>query len=114
MKINPLIFRKYDIRGIYPEDLDEEGAFEIAVAFARIYPEAKKIVIARDSRLSSLSLTKAVIEALVKEGREVINIGLAPDSLFSFSIFHYKFDGGIMITASHNPKEWNGLILNFR
>jgi len=114
MKINPVIFRAYDIRGIYPRDLSEEGAFQIASAFAKLYPQARKIVVARDSRLSSPSLAKIVIKALVEQAREVRDLGLAPDPLFSFSLAHYKFDAGIMVTASHNPPRYNGLILNFK
>jgi phosphomannomutase/phosphoglucomutase len=114
MKINPIVFRAYDIRGIYPTDLDEEGVFKIISAFAQAYPEASRVVVARDARLSSLSLSDAVIEALLEQGRKVIDIGLAPDSLFSFCLFHYGFEAGVMVTASHNPKQYNGLILNFK
>jgi len=114
MKINPNIFRAYDIRGIYPQDLNEEGAFKIAKAFGNLYPKAKKIVIARDPRLSSPSLAKEVSRALIEAGKEVIDISIAPDPLFYFSIFHYRFDGGIMISGSHNSKEYNGLTLHIR
>jgi phosphomannomutase/phosphoglucomutase len=114
MKINSDIFRAYDIRGIYPDDLNEEGVFKIAKAFGDLYPKAKKIVIARDSRLSSPSLAETIKEALVGEGKEVIDINIAPDPLFYFSIFHYHFDGGIMVSGSHNPKEYNGLTLHIR
>jgi len=110
--VNPNIFRTYDTRGIYPKDINEEIVFQIATAFAHLYPEAKRVVLARDSRLSSPALAKAVAGALIKQGREIIDIGLAPDSLFSFAIFRYSFDGGVMISASHNPKEYNGLIIN--
>lgn len=114
MKINPLIFRTYDIRGIYPAELNEEIAYRVARAYSFLYPETKKIVVARDSRLSSPSLTEAVKEGFIESGKEVIDIGIAPDSLFYFSIFHYYFDGGIMISGSHNPKEYNGLTLHVR
>lgn len=114
MKINPTIFRAYDIRGIYPDDLNENVAYRIARAMAEFYPDAKKIVVARDSRLSSPTLAQAAIEGFVDGGREVINIGIAPDPLFYFSILHYGFDGGIMVSGSHNPKEYNGMTLNIR
>jgi len=113
LSINPIIFRSYDVRGVYPRDLNEKGVFLAASAFARLYPGAKRIVVARDSRLSSPSLKERAVKALVEQGREVIDIGLAPDSLFSFSINHYGFEGGIMVSASHNPKKYNGLIFNF-
>lgn len=114
MKINPNIFRAYDIRGIYPQDLNEEISQRIVLAYINLYPWAKKIIIARDPRLSSPSLTKAIVNTLVSTGKEVIDIGIAPDSLFYFSIFHYHFDGGIMVSGSHNPKEYNGLTLHIR
>lgn len=113
-KINPNIFRAYDIRGVYPRDINEKLARTIAGAYAQLYPRAKKLVVARDTRLSSPSLAKAVIKGLVGEDRKVIDIGLAPDPLFYFSIFHRRFDGGIMISGSHNTKEYNGLMLHVR
>lgn len=114
MKINHSIFRAYDIRGIYPSELNEEIAASTALAFVSLYPFAKKIVVASDTRASSPSLREAVVKALSGTGREVINIGIAPDPLFYFSIFHYHFDGGIMVSGSHNPKEYNGLMLHIR
>ncbi|KPK78819.1 MAG: hypothetical protein AMJ89_00040 [candidate division Zixibacteria bacterium SM23_73] len=112
--INPNIFRAFDIRGIYKKELDEKAAFKIGLGFTRVFPEAKKIVIGRDSRLSSPSLAKATINALLGQGKNVADIGLAPDSLFSFSIIKKKFDAGVMITASHNPKQYNGLVFNVK
>ncbi len=112
--INPNIFRAYDIRGIYPNDLNEETAFRVVQAYVGLYPKTKKIAVARDSRLSSPPLAKAIVKALVKSGKEVIDIGIAPDALFYFSIFHYRFDGGIMVSGSHNSKDYNGLTLHIR
>ncbi len=108
------IFRAYDIRGRYPDELGEEAALRITQAFCSLYPSAKKIVVARDPRLSSPSLSSVIKKALVDSGREVIDVGVAPDSLFYFSIFNHGFDGGIMISGSHNPKEYNGLTLHVR
>lgn len=113
-KINPSIFRTYDIRGIYPEELNEDVAFSLTAAFVDLYPFPKKIVVAWDTRKSSPILADSIIKALFKAGKEVINLGIAPDPLFYFSIFHYKFDGGIMISGSHNPKEYNGLTFHIR
>jgi len=112
--INKTIFRAYDVRGIYPQDLSREAAFKIAKAFAKIFPFAKKIVLARDTRLSSPRLFDAIVKALTDADVKIVDIGIAPDSLFYFSIFNYKLDGGIMISGSHNPKEYNGLTLNIR
>ncbi len=114
MPINPTIFRAYDIRGIYPQDLDENAAYRIARAFGEIYSQAQKIVVAQDPRQSSPALAKAIIRGLVEGGKDVIDIGIAPDPLFYFTIFNKKFDGGIMISGSHNPKEYNGLMMSIR
>lgn len=118
--IAPNIFRAYDVRGIYPDDLNEDAAYKIALSFARLYPKAKKIVVARDTRKSSPALAAKIKEALVESGKEVFDIGIAPDPLFYFSIFHYPsrrrriYDGGIMVSGSHNPKEYNGLMMHIR
>jgi phosphomannomutase/phosphoglucomutase len=114
MKINQNIFRSYDIRGVYPSELNEDAAYEIAKAFCFLHPYAQKIVLARDSRLSSPYLADSMIKAFLEEGKEVMNLGIAPDPLFYFSIMHYGFGGGIMISGSHNPKEYNGLTINVR
>ncbi len=113
MKINPHIFITYDIHGKYPDDLNEKLLMKLP-KFMRIDPLAKKIVVARDARLSSPSLAKVIVEALVETGKEVVDIGISPDPLFYFSIFHFHFDGGIMISGSHNPKEYNGLTIHVR
>ncbi len=110
-KINPFIFRAYDIRGVYPKELNEEVVSKIAKAFLILFPKIKKVVISRDPRLSSPFLFKAIKKAILEEGKDVIDIGIAPDSLFFFSILKEKAGGGIMISGSHNPKEYNGLCL---
>ncbi|MDD5738772.1 MAG: phosphomannomutase/phosphoglucomutase [Candidatus Pacebacteria bacterium] len=114
MKINPTIFRAYDIRGIYPTELNEDVAYRIARSYAEFYPMAKKIVVAQDTRMSSPSLSKAVIKGLLDGGKEVVDIGIGPDPLFYFSILNKKFDGGIMISGSHNTKEYNGLMMSVK
>jgi len=113
-KVNQTIFRTYDIRGKYPDELNREAAFRIAKAFAKIFPFARKIVLARDPRLSSPRLAEAMIKALADADREIVDIGIAPDPLFYFSIFNYNLDGGIMISGSHKPKGYNGITLNIR
>ncbi|OGZ17715.1 MAG: hypothetical protein A2Z78_00175 [Candidatus Nealsonbacteria bacterium RBG_13_36_15] len=114
MKINPNIFRAYDIRGIYPAELNEKVSRLITLAYVNLYPHTQKIIVARDPRISSPFLSKEIINTFIKSGKEVIDIGIAPDPLFYFSIFYYLIDGGIMISGSHNPKEYNGLTLNVR
>ncbi len=114
MQINPSIFRAYDIRGIYPSELNEEVAYRIARSYAEFYPTAKKIVVAQDTRISSSALAKAVIQGLLDGGKEVVDIGIGPDPLFYFAIFNKKFDGGIMVSGSHNTKEYNGLMMSIK
>lgn len=106
-QINPTIFKSYDIRGIYPSELNEEAAYFIGIAFARC-TNAKKIVLARDDRLSSDTLFKSLARGLVSEGVEVFDIGMVPTECLYFTVGNYDFEAGMMITASHNPKEYNG------
>lgn len=102
------IFKANDVRGIYPEELHEENAGKIARAAAVVF-KAKKMIVGRDGRNSSVSLHKAVVDALVKEGIEVLDIGLCSCPLFYFAVPHLDAGGGIMLTASHNPPNYNGL-----
>ncbi|MCX6737994.1 MAG: phosphomannomutase/phosphoglucomutase [Candidatus Parcubacteria bacterium] len=114
MNINPSIFRAYDIRGVYPEELNEDGARKIAQSFVFLYPWAEKLVIAADPRLSSPILKQTMIDVFVGAGKTVIDLGTVPDPLFYFILFNHKLDGGVMISGSHNPKEYNGLTLSIR
>lgn len=113
-KIDTTMFRAYDIRGVYPKSLNKEVAFRTAKAYAKIFPYAKKVVVARDTRLSSPFLLDSVVKGLNEKKVEVTDIGIAPDALLYFSIFNYGYDGGIMVSGSHNPKDYNGLMLNVR
>jgi phosphomannomutase/phosphoglucomutase len=114
LKINPSIFRAYDIRGVFPQDLNSNIASQIALAFAKQYPLARTIVVAHDTRKSSPVLAKAVNKALVGSGKKIMFLGTAPDPLFYFSIFYYGFDGGVMISGSHNLPKYNGLTLHIQ
>lgn len=102
------IFKAYDVRGVYPEEIDEKSAYAIAGATAR-FLKAKRLVVAMDSRESSESLKNSVAEAVLSEGVEVTYIGLATTPMFYFAVASELADGGIMITASHNPPQYNGL-----
>lgn len=112
MDFNKKIFRAYDIRGIYPSELNDEVAYRTARAMAEFYPKLKTVVVAADPRVSSPALLKAVTTGFVDAGIDVIDIGMAPDPLFFFTVLHYKYDGGIMVSGSHNPKEYNGMGLH--
>ncbi len=101
------IFKAYDIRGIYGKDLDEAIFEKIARAYAK-FANVKKVVVARDCRKSSDSLFAAFTKGLVDVGVDVIDIGLASTPMSYFANGTLKADGSVMITASHNTKEWNG------
>jgi len=116
MRINPGIFRAYDIRGIWPEELDEKIAYRIARAFVYFLRENNKkkvldIAVGRDNRLSSPSLSQNFIEGIIDSGCNVIDIGLSTTPMLYFSVAHYGFDGGVEVSASHNPPEYNGFKL---
>jgi len=109
MSINPSIFREYDIRGIYPDELNEETAYKIGRAFA-IYLREKKIAIGHDARISSPILKKSFIEGARDEGVDVLDIGLATVDMVYFASGYFHLPA-VMITASHNSKDWNGFKL---
>lgn len=106
MKINPNIFKAYDIRGIYPNQLDEKTAQAIGFCFSKIV-KSKIIIIGMDMRISSDSLFKALAKGANQAGSEVIDIGMVSTDAAYFASGKLNF-ASIMITASHNPKEWNG------
>jgi len=112
MKINAEIFRAYDIRGIYPLTINEEAAFLIGRAFVKFLKKPRpNIVVGQDDRLSSPQLFKALTKGIIDQGGSVIDIGLAITPMLYFAVAHFKFDGGISLTASHNPPQYNGFKL---
>jgi len=114
-KINSKIFKVYDIRGKYPEEINEKVVAKITSVFTdflkkELKRQKIKFVICRDIRLSSEKLEQAAINSINKNtGIKIIKAGLSTTPMFSFLVKQLKADGGIMITASHNPKEYNGL-----
>lgn len=113
MKINPEIFRAYDIRGIYPKEIDENVAYLIGRTFVKFLKKREKtkglrIVVGRDNRLSSPPLFKGLTKGIIDQGATVINIGLSITPMLYWTCAHYEFEGGINITASHNPSQYNG------
>ena len=101
-------FGAYDIRGIYPETINEEIAYRIGRFFPELFA-AKKVVVGNDIRLSGPMLKSALVKGLVESGCDVIDIGQCGTEMIYFATAHLKLDGGVMITASHNPKEYNGM-----
>jgi len=112
--IDPKIFKAYDIRGIYPEQLNEDNIIHVIRAFYKFFhdsigKEQPTVVLAYDMRLSGPQLYAAAKKTLVEMGAQVIDAGQLSTPSFYFTVFHYAYDCGIQITASHNPKEWNGM-----
>lgn len=107
---NPSIFRAYDIRGIYGKDLDETDAKLIGKAFATLI-KPKKVVVGRDNRLSSPSLAGSLISGLIESGVDVIDVGTVPSPVINFAVIKFSADGGIIVTASHLQKQYNGFKL---
>lgn len=105
--IDPVIFKSYDVRGVYPDQLDEAGAAAIARAFAEV-TQAQTLVVAKDVRASGPSLAAAATEALLAAGVNVIDIGTVSTDMFYFGVATLPVDGGFTVSASHNPKQWNG------
>jgi phosphomannomutase/phosphoglucomutase len=110
MKINPQIYREYDIRGVVDKDLTPEVVRRLGQGFGThmVRLGQQDLVVGRDGRLSSPSYGEAVIEGLISTGCNVIDIGICPTPVYYFSIFHLDKDGGMMVTGSHNPPEFNG------
>ena len=109
-KINPFIFREYDVRGIVDKDLTDEVVGLLGKAFGTYLQRqgGKKVSVGGDVRLSTERFRQALIEGLTSTGVDVINIGTVPTPVQYFSLFKLNVDGGVMITGSHNPPEFNG------
>lgn len=104
------IFKAYDIRGLYPQDLNEEVAYKIAQAYCKLF-SPKTIVLGRDVRLSGPSLWRAAAKGFTDHGVDVIDIGVITTDMLYYASAALNADGGITISASHNPGEYNGMKL---
>jgi len=111
MRINPQIYREYDIRGVVDKDLTPDILRRLGQGFGTymVHRGHLKLVVGRDGRLSSKTFREALIQGLLSTGCDVVDIGLCPTPVYYFSIFHLDKDGGMMVTGSHNPPEFNGL-----
>ena len=107
MEINKSIFKSYDIRGIYPAELNEQTAFNIGKAFVK-FTGVKKVAVCHDARISGPALLNALARGVISEGGEIYDIGQLPTECLYFAVGFFDFPAGIMITASHNPKKYNG------
>lgn len=111
--MNPAIFREYDIRGLAEQDFDKEFALLLGKVHGTIIAEkgGRRVTVGRDCRATSDRYAEAVIAGLAAAGLHVYDIGVCPTPLLYFSLFHLDVDGGIQVTASHNPSEYNGFKL---
>jgi phosphomannomutase len=106
--LDPKVFKAYDVRGLYPGELDEEGAYAIGRAYVEQFGPAR-IAVGRDMRLSSPTMAKALIAGATAAGAEVLDIGLVGTEMVYFAVGELGLDGGVMVTASHNPKDYTGM-----
>jgi phosphomannomutase len=106
--LDPGVFKAYDVRGLYPSQLDEDGAYRIGRGYVEHF-EPKTIAVGRDMRLSSEAMSKAVIEGATDGGADVLDLGLVGTEMVYHAVGELALDGGICVTASHNPKEYTGM-----
>jgi phosphomannomutase len=106
--LDPKVFKAYDIRGVYPSELDEDGAYAVGRAYVEIF-EPKAIAVGRDMRLSSPTMAEGIIRGAAAGGAEVVDIGMVGTEMLYFAVGELALDGGVAVTASHNPKEFTGM-----
>ncbi len=106
--LDPKVFKAYDVRGIYPDELDEAGAYAIGHAYVDEF-EPRRIAVGRDMRLSSPAMADAVMRGAADSGADVLDIGMVGTEMVYFAVGELELEGGIMVTASHNPKEYTGM-----
>jgi phosphomannomutase len=108
MNLDPGIFKAYDVRGRYPGEVNEEAARAIGAAFV-VYLKAKRIAVSRDMRLSSPTMAAAFIDGATSQRADVVDYGMMATDMLYFAVARDGLDGGVQITASHNPKQYNGM-----
>jgi phosphomannomutase len=106
--LDPGVFKAYDVRGIYPDQLDEDGAYAIGRAYVEQF-EPRRIAVGRDMRLSGPSMQQAVMTGAAEAGADVLDLGLVGTEMVYFAVGELGLDGGIAVTASHNPKDYTGM-----
>jgi phosphomannomutase len=108
--LDPKVFKAYDVRGVHPTELDEEGAYAIGRAYVEHF-EPRRIAVGRDVRVSSPAMAAAFVEGALDGGADVLDIGLVGTEMVYFAVAELGLDGGVCVTASHNPKEYTGMKL---
>jgi phosphomannomutase len=106
--LNPAVFKAYDVRGIYPDELDEEGAYAIGRAYVEHF-EPRTIAVGRDMRASAPAMAAAAIDGAVDAGADVVDIGMVGTEMLYCAVGELGLEGGIAVTASHNPKDYTGM-----
>jgi phosphomannomutase len=106
--LDPKVFKAYDVRGLYPVELDEEGAYAIGRAYVEQF-KPKRIAVGRDMRIHAPAMQRATIEGAADGGADVVDVGTVGTEMVYFAVDALGLDGGIMVTASHNPKEYTGM-----
>ena len=106
--LDPMVFKAYDIRGVYPTEIDEDGAYRVARAYVEHFA-LRTIAVGRDMRLSGPSMTGATIEGAADGGADVIDIGMVGTEMLYHAVGELDLDGGIAVTASHNPGQYTGM-----
>jgi phosphomannomutase len=106
--LDPKAFKAYDVRGLYPDELDEAGAYAVGRAYVEQFSPAQ-IAVGRDMRLSAPTMAAAVREGAADAGAQVLDLGLVGTEMLYFAVGDLGLDGGIMVTASHNPKQYTGM-----
>jgi phosphomannomutase len=107
LKFDPQIFKAYDVRGIVPEELDSEVARHLGRALVT-YLRPKQVAVGRDMRLSSLQLFESLCSGITAQGADVVDLGLVSTDGLYFAVGKFGYEAGVMVTASHNPREYNG------
>src|SRR6185436_1315017 len=112
---DPSIFKAYDVRGIYPDQMDERLAYRIGRAFARVLsdlqgppPSDLRVGVGRDMRLSASAMADAYARGIADEGADVVDVGMVGTEMLYWTVGSRELDGGLMCTASHNPKAYTG------
>ena len=106
--LDPAVFKAYDVRGLYPSQLDEDGAYRIGRAYVEHF-EPKAIAIGRDMRLASPAMSRAAVDGCADGGADVVDLGLVGTEMLYHAVAELSLDGGICVTASHNPREYTGM-----
>jgi phosphomannomutase len=106
--LSPSVFKAYDVRGVYQDELDEEGAYAIGRAYVEQFRPAT-IAVGRDMRLAAPSMCAALIEGAVDGGADVLDLGMVGTEMVYFAVGDLALDGGVCVTASHNPKQYTGM-----